>query len=284
MIIEITEQSFDEVINFCWNIAQDKTQYGFPRFDNYQHLSQRFLDSLHHPDDKILVYYENGILVGVLNLFVETKENYLHAVGGVFTTENFNTITDLFIQYLQIHYPGYDFQIGFPVEHVAANNYFKNLNAPLLDASLTMKLVPLDFISHPDTHTLIKVTEHNFDKYATFHDKYFGSFYWNSTRLSKKMEQWYLFYLEQNDIIIGSIFIRQHNPWQLEVFGLILEEAYHSEDAELNLLSQALTQTLTDETQEVTFFVDEDNESHFKTCLKNGFKQFDTYRSYKITL
>ena len=96
MIIEINETKFDEVVQYCWEIAIDKTRYGFPRFETYEHLCNRFLRTLQHQDDKILAYYEGSTLLGVLNLYVEEKEKYLQI----------NYDWDLFQKYIEGHLGG----------------------------------------------------------------------------------------------------------------------------------------------------------------------------------
>lgn len=284
MIIQINEQKLEEIVAFCWDIAQDKKQYGFPRFVSYQHMFERFLKAVLHPQDKILGYYEDNILVGVLNLLVEEKENYLQAIGGIFTTADFTDVSNIFIDYLRINYVGYELDIGFPFEHVTANNYFKSINAQSLDAALTMKLKPHDFLYDTLSREIIQVDQSNFKEYAHFHDKHHATIYWNSTRILEKIELWHIFYIKRHNTIVASIFIRQNTPKQLEIYGLTVEEGYETEDFELKLLNQAIHQTLTPEIVEVLFFIDEDNESELKACLKTGFKQIDTYHSYKIIL
>lgn len=284
MIIEVNEQMLDEVVEFCWDIAKDKHRYGFPRFDSYQSMSERFLKAALRPEDKILAYYKDEGLVGVLNLNVEGKENYLQAIGGIFTTADFNSVANLFIDYLRTNYAGFEFYIGFPVEHVAGNNYFKAIKAKPLDASLTMKLEPQDFIYHTFSDTIIQVDHSNFKEYADFHDKYHQTIYWNSSRILKKFELWHIFYVQQNNTIVGSISIKQNGLKQLEVFGLTIEECYRTEDFELKLLNHAINKIITPEIEDVLFFIDEDNQVELNACFKTGFKQIDTYRSYKVAL
>ncbi len=284
MIVECPENELTELTSFCWNIAKDKTRYGFPRFESFEQLSKRFLKTIKHPTDKLLVYYENEKLLGALNLLVDDQAYYLQAIGGIFTNSSFDKVADLFIEYLMLHYQGYDFHIGFPVEHVTANQYFKRKNATLLDASLTMKLSPQQFHPKPAKYSIKKVDKEHFNRYAEFHDKHFSSIYWNSARILEQFNTWHLFYLQQDEFVKGSLFVRQNNPTQLEVYGLIVENDDCMKEAEFHLLNQALILVLTHESQEVLFFVDEDDLTVYQACLNIGFKQIDTYRSYQLKL
>lgn len=84
--------------------------------------------------------------------------------------------------------------------------------------------------------------------------------------------------------MVGSIFIKQNTPSQLEVYGLAVHPSYEAEELEFKLLSHALQHIVTPETKEVLFFVDEGIDAEYKAALKTGFKQVDTYRSSKLDI
>ena len=283
MLVEITESTLQEVVQFCSQIAKDKTLYGFPRLKDKEDVEQQFLRSLRKQDNKILDYYKDETLVAVLNLLVEPANHYLQAIGGLFTTQNFEEVMELFLQRIKKQYVGYDFFIGFPREHHQANAYFMKKEATLIDASLTMKLEVSDFIAQPKTEALITVTPDNVEKYAIFHDRHMGNIYWNSTRLIPKLDEWYLFYVEDNEVIVGSIFIRKCCDATLEIFGLVVEDTPCKDVLTLNILNQSLQQILTEDSQGTLFFIDESNEAQLQACLTTGFKQIDTYRCYKLS-
>ena len=134
MIVEIEKATLQEVVQFCSQIIQDKTQYGFPRLKDKEDVEQQFLRSLQKQDDKILAYYKDKTLVGVLNLLVEPADYYLQVIGGLFTTQNFEDVMELFLQHIKKQYVGYDFFVGFPREHYQANAYFTQKEATLIDA------------------------------------------------------------------------------------------------------------------------------------------------------
>lgn len=284
MIIEINETKFDEVVQYCWEIAIDKTRYGFPRFETYEHLCNRFLRTLQHQDDKILAYYEGSTLLGVLNLYVEEKEKYLQGIGGIFTTAQIDTVAGLFIEYIQSTYQGYELYFGFPKEHGEANQYFKRIKATPMDASLTMKLVPQDFSCDPIFDEVIKLDEEHLMEYAAFHDLHNPNMYWNGKRIRENFNLWHIFYIKRDNCIVGSIFIKQNTDTQLEIYGISITKDCKIKGVEEKLLGVALTHTLTPIIKEVLFFIDEDNQVEEAITKKLGFKLIDTYRSYKLKL
>ena len=146
-----------------------------------------------------------------------------------------------------------------------------------------MKLEVSDFIAQPKTETLITVTPDNVEKYAVFHDHHVGDIYWNSARLIPKLDEWYLFYVEDNEVIVGSIFIRKCGDASLEIFGLVVEDTPRKDVLTLNILNQSLQQILTEDSQGALFFIDESNEAQLQACLTTSFKQIDTYRCYKLS-
>lgn len=284
MIIEITETKFHEVVQYCWEIAIDKTRYGFPRFETFQDLSNRFMRTLRHDEDKILAYYEDGSLCGVLNLFVENKENYLQAIGGIFTHANFEAVATLFIAYLKLNYPGYEMNFGFPKEHVEANLYFNSIQAKPMDVSLTMKLMTEDFSCKLIDNEVIQLDENHLDEYASFHDLHNPTMYWNGRRISENFDIWNIFFIKQDTQIIGSIFIQHSTNTELEIFGVSINPDYKMHGLEAKLLRTALHYTLTPEIKEVFYFIDEDNQVEEAITKKLGFKLIDTYRSYKLKI
>ncbi|MGL5749200.1 MAG: hypothetical protein ACRCXT_01640 [Paraclostridium sp.] len=83
MIREIEENLLEEVVKFSWVIFSHKENSGFPKYRSYEEMHKYFLRSGLHIDDKVLAYYEDGELIGVLNLFVDKDNKYLQALGGI---------------------------------------------------------------------------------------------------------------------------------------------------------------------------------------------------------
>lgn len=285
MIIEINEEPFEEVVLFCWELARQKSNCGFPRFDNFEQLSARFLRTLQHPEDKILAYYEFGTLTGVLNLYVEAENKYLQTIGGIFTQADFSVVANQFLNYISQRYHEFELYLGFPKEYMAANQYFNAIKAEIVDASMTMKLLPTDYIKTVPTHDVISLTEADYSEFATFHDYHNPKVYWNSERIFEKIEQWNIFLCKVHDKIIGDIIIRQNlGDTEKEIYGISIDADYKNIGLELSLLTFSLQHTLTPDIEKVLFFVDETDTAQYEATLKTGFKQVDTYRCYKMKL
>lgn len=285
MIVEAKEENLEQIVKFSWEIASDKTRCGFPRIESYEEMYDIFLKATKHKDnERLLACYDQNQLLGVLRLLVEKDKKYLEALGGMYTNEDFNFVATSFISYIRHNYPKFELDFGFPKEYNAAINYFVAINAQPMDACVTMKLIKKEFVRSSTGHKIFALNANNFKAYADFHDQYYANLYWSSERVLKTIEKWKIYTVIEKQTIIGSIFIKLINNKQAEIFGLAIDKKYEKTNLELELLSEALYDIFKAEIDEVFFFVEEEATEDYKASLQTGFKQIDTYRSYKLIL
>lgn len=285
MIVEVKEENLEQIVKFSWEIARDKTRCGFPRIESYEEMYDIFLKATKHKDNRqLLACYDQNQLIGVLRLLVEKDNKYLEALGGIYTNEDFKFVATSFICYLRDNYPKFELDLGFPKEYTAAIDYFVEINAQLMEACVTMNLMKKDFIRSSTVHEVIPLNTNNYQAYADFHDQYYPNIYWSSERVLKTIEKWKIYNVIEKQTIIGSIFIKLINNKQAEIFGLAVDRKYEKTNLELELLSESLYDIFQAGIDEVIFFVEEEATDDYEAALQTGFKQIDTYRSYKLIL
>lgn len=283
MIVEAREEFIDDIVDCSWKLFCDKTKCGFPKFKSYNEMYDTFLKSIRDIDNKVLVYYENSEIIGVLNLMVVKEKKYLESIGGILTKKNFNFVAMKFIDYLKVSYGGYEMDLGFPLENKDAINFLEGINAQLMDSSITMLLKKDDFIKTSNYSDVILLTSDYYSEYAIFHDKHNPNMYWNSNRIFEKLDIWNIYIIRKEEKIVGSIFIKATKN-VVEVFGLSVDEEYKHKGLEIKLLSESISDILSKWNEDILFFVEEDETDTFNATLKLEFKQIDTYRSYKLNL
>lgn len=283
MIIEISEEFLEDIVKFSWELSCKRNKCNFPKFKSYNEMYDVFLKALRDKDDKVLVCYENGEIVGTLNLLVEKDKNYLQSNGGIFAKKDFNFIAIQFIEYLKVNYSGYKMYLGYPLENEEANYFLKGIKAELVDASLTMELKKDDFVRSLPCKEVTLLEKDRYYEYKTFHDKYNPNIYWTSERIFERLDLWKIYIIIENQKIVGSIFIKVKDD-KAEVFGISIDKEYKHQGLELKLLSESVYDIFTQDKEEILYFVDEDAIDEFEATLKIGFKQIDNYRCYKLNL
>lgn len=282
MVIEAKIENIKEVVDFSWELACCKDRCNFPKFKSYEDMYNSFLKSIQN-GKRLLVCYENGKIVGTLNLLAINEHKFIQAEGGIFTKKDFDFIATQFIDYLSDNYTGYEFYSGYPKEHKDAINFFNKINAKLIDASFTMELKKEDFIRNFNDGEVDFLEVDKYDEYAVFHDKHNHNIYWNSERIFENIDIWQIYTIIKNQNIIGSIFIKVKNKF-CEVFGISIDKEYEKQGLELKLLSASMNHILEKDLEEILYFIDEYEDDKLQAALSIGFKQIDTYRSYKISL
>lgn len=284
MVIEIGKDLIEKVAKFSWEIFSDKNSSGFPKYKSYEQMYSRFFESVLHPDDKLLAYYEDEELIGSLNLFVDKDNKYSQAIGGIFAKRDFNKVCNKFMEYLKVNYSGYKIYFGYPVENERGISFLEGIKAKSVDASITMNLEKDDFVRVGSFDEVIPLDEKYYKEYTAFHDKHNSNIWWNSKRIFEKIGLWKIYVIIKKDKIVGSIFIKLLNNDEAEVFGISIDEEYINNNLELKLLSEATYSIFEQGIKELLYFVDEFDKVVLESTLKIGFKQIDTYRSYEVKL
>ncbi|MFA5522838.1 MAG: hypothetical protein WDA24_00625 [Tissierellales bacterium] len=284
MIKEVGEELLEEVVKLAWEISQNENKNSFPKHESYDDMYNAFLKAIHHNKDKVLVCYEDGEMVGVLNLFVETKNRYLQGNGGIFAKGEFNFVATQFIDYLRKNYEGNEMFFGYPAENVDAISFLTEINAELAESSLTMELKKQNFIQSLVSNDVVLLEKDYYEEYAVFHDKYNPDIYWTSERIFENLNIWKIYIVVKNQKIAGSILIRMVDDKLADIYCVTIDSNYNSCGLELDLLSRSLYDIFKEGKERVLHFVDEGADDELQAALKTGFKQIDSYRGYRLKL
>lgn len=282
MIKEIGEDLLEKVVKLAWEISQAKNS--FPKYESYDDMYNGFLKAIHHNEDKVLVCCENGEIIGVLNLFVETKNKFLQGQGGIFAKGDFNFVATQFIDYLRKNYEGNEMFFGYPAENEEAINFLKQINAELAESSLTMELEKNEFIKSLVSSDVVPLEKEYYDEYAAFHDKHNPDIYWTSERIFENLNIWKIYIVVKKQKIAGSILIRMVDDKLADICCVTIDSKYNSCGLELDLFSESLYDIFKEGKERVLHFVDEDANEELHAALKVGFKQIDSYRGYRLKI
>jgi GNAT superfamily N-acetyltransferase len=284
MIKEI--QRLDEVIDFVWELSQNKLHASYPRINSIEKLKEELEKAINLENRNIIAYYHQDILCGICFYFWISDEKYAQT-SGFLIRGDYEQIADEFISHISKQLPGYELFIGIPVTNRNANEYFKEKNIECIEDSIVTRICNLEPHTNQRCDCIEEISKNNFKEYAVFHDKYAipAGTYFNSENLRKKIERFLIFAFRQDGRIHGSIFVKTGKDLS-DVIGLFIDEEYKNKGIESILINEMLTQLYNKfgAIKEILFFIDEDSTDELNLALNAGFEIKEKYRLYKCIL
>lgn len=287
MIQVINDNTIDEAITFSWEVSRDITHTSYPLRKSKTEIEKSLRQSLKHTDYKVLGYYKNTELIGIIDVCVIRKERYLQV--RTYIKEDFEVIMNEVITYLKQHYPHFKAHFGYPKENREALNYFSLYQYDCIEASSDLRLSMDDFILRTDIISKIqRLQKDDFSLYAPFHDQHGGEqMYWNSARLYDAFDSWHIYVYRHGVEIIGSILIYcKPGLDSIEVFGLFVEDLPNQYNVIEDLLYHSICKIVALQTgiKQVIFFIEEKDTLQYEIAKQIGFKDQGSYRCYSIDL
>ncbi len=281
-----TIKRLDEVLEFAWELSQNKLHASYPRIDSIERLKEELEKSIKLEDCNIIAYYHQDILCGVCFYFWISDEKYAQTIGFLIR-DNYDKIADEFISYIGKQLPGYELFIGVPFTNKNANEYFKKKNIECIEDSIVTRICNLESHTNQRYDCIEEISKDNFEEYTVFHDKYAipAEMYFNSKNLRKEIESFRIFAFRQDEEIHGSIFVKADKDIS-DIIGLFIDEEYKNKGIEGILINEMLMQLYNEfgAIKEILYFIDEDSTDEFNLALNAGFEIKEKYKLYKCIL
>lgn len=281
-----TIQRLDEVIEFAWELSQNKLHASYPRINSIERLKKELEGAISLENQNIVGYYHQDVLYGVCFYFWISDEKYVQT-SGFLIRKNYEQIADDFISHISKQLPGYELFIGVPFTNKNANEYFRGKNIECIEDSIVTRICNLQPHTNQKCDCIEEISENNFKEYAVFHDKHAipAEIYYNSKNLSKVIKRFRIFAFRQDGRIHGSIFVRASKDIS-DIIGLFIDEEYKNKGIERILINEILMQLYNEfgSIKEILYFIDEGSTDEFNLALATGFEIKEKYRLYKCIL
>lgn len=287
VIKEIGEENLQDVVKFAWELSKNKAKNSFPKFESYEDMYDVFKKSVNDENDKVLAFYENGNLCGVLNLLIKPEDAYMQGNGGIYAKDNFSNVATQFIDYIKNNYTDYELFFGYSSDNDEGINYMEKIKAELVEASYTMELKNTYFIytNQLKDNLVVKLIPDYYQEFLKFHDLYNPDMYWNSQRLLEKINLFDIFVIIKENKIVGSIVISSYEilgTKEAEIFAVTVDNKFQHGGLELALLSESLRNIFDKGVERVLYFIDKSAKDELEAAYQIGFKQIDDYNCYRI--
>lgn len=276
----------EEVMDFAWELSQNDLYASYPRRNSIEEIKKELERAINLEERNIIAYYHQNVLCGVCAYFWECDEKYAQTVVFLIRGD-YDQIADEFINHISKQLPGYELFIGVPFTNKNANEYFMRKNVELVESSIVAALYNLESHGNESHNQVERITNSNFEEYATFHDKYAmpSGMYYNSKNLQKDIDYFRIFAFRQDEEVRGSIFTKASKDGA-SVVGLFVDKEYKNKGIESILINETLMQLYNEfgSLREFLYFIDEDSLNELNAALNAGFEIKEKYRCYKCIL
>lgn len=281
MITEATIDDIDEILEFSWKVQSHIETASYPMYESIDDMRTSIVKILNHKDDKLLVCRDANGLIGAVNLFVESKINYLQTTG-IYAKQNSSLFYSELIAYIANNYHGCEFLLGYPKENTEAAEIMHSLGAECIESSVFTHLEKDDFSPCATCLTVQELTIEKFDEFAPFHDTYNSEMSWTSERIKEGFEKWKIFITCNENQLSGCILYGIWNEGEAEIYAVSSDMANKTEEFCAGLLSETLPSIFSMDKKKILYMVEDGSDAEFNAALKVGFKETYSYRCYRI--
>ena len=280
-------ENIDEMLNLAWELSMNDGSASFPRVSSKKELKAQIERAVSRNNYNIITTYYNNKLNGVCIYYWLDDEKYAQTVLFVIK-ENYEHDASEMVNYVKSNLIGYELLIGFPADNLSANKYFMGNGFKCVESSIVTEMVLHKTTNKHCYHEKVKeITLDDFDEYSKFHDKFAIplEMYYNSENLKNNLKNFKIFAYEENNEIVGSIFICCLKDGA-EVFGLFVDSEFKNMNIESILINYMVSKLddIYDSPKELLYFIEESSTDELRSALDAGFYIKDKYKCYKQLL
>lgn len=283
MICELTEKDIKDAFLLAWEISQDRERNSYPIYPEPGDLQDALIGSVRDPYDQVIGCFEKEELIAVCIVFPMREDHFLQT-NGFYVSGKFEYAAKQFVSYLKKKYPGYKALFGFPKENKYAAMFFYEQGGRCVESSYTC-ICSKESFRRSETEAKVKpLTEERFEEYALFHDRFAKDIYWNSSRILRQLDEWWIYVYEEKGVICGSMFMHVEADCDAEIFGVFVEDGKDIHKITRRLLSRTLHDLFQGipTVMDVLYFVEETSSQELRAAVETGFIRKDQYKCYEL--
>lgn len=186
-----------------------------------------------------------------------------------------NADLGMIVEQLKLNYKTFDKWFCYH-NNETPSALINEFGAVLEDDCIEMKLTAENFINF-DASSVMRITDKNFHKFASYHDERNPEMYWTSERIRRDLSLWGIFAMITKGSITGYILHSMHDAVQSEIF--YIEEP---DNAKCQSLFLAAAQFAFDNGKKEVLYMAEENSISKEAALSVGFVVTGFYKGYVI--
>lgn len=279
MLIEPTKEQVETYLDTAYALALDPTRSGYPTYTDGIKTREDFEKTVHNglsdPEVKTLLFVNGGRTEGLIQFYFLPKERYLESIIFSIAGSTSQALAEFEANCAE-HFPGYDLALGFPKDNAEAVNYLSQNGWDCIEHSYNDVLHFQDYRLQEESGDIVRVTWENFADFRALHQPIEGTMYWNTERISEKLDEWIIWLYRWEDAPAAAIYYRDVGILA-EVFGVDFAGNRFDEEAFRLLVVKALNERKRAGCPHIVFFNDDESQ---RQALECGFSCVGEYVAF----
>lgn len=200
MIVEFEVKNIEQCIKLIMNVNKGKYKDRFFPID-VEGIKKRLINRHKQSDVKVLLYFENNEVKGVLELLIDNDEKYLQILV-IFVDGNVVNKLDNYFRYIRNEYPSYRLHYvlcDFNTEYI---KYMEKTQATSYGLE-TMINIDRDQFIGDDSNNVIKMSKEHHNEFIQMHNKMYPGAFWTGELLLKEDSRFEKYVIIKNEKLVG---------------------------------------------------------------------------------
>lgn len=283
MIKVINEKQETEVADYVWNVYQDAAKRTTPPYKSHAEVLSQLQKQISSKHGRILGYYKNEQLFGVLYLDIIDKDSYVGTAGPyIHCSEHYHQVALSFLDYLDNYFIGYSCYFGTTKPNLSSQKFLDDQGFKCIDDTIQTKINPTTLNSIISPYKVKVLSEDYYELYRRFHQEHFSDYFFTADKIYDSIHRWKIHIVIIEGVICGCVFSQKQTESTGEVYGSIVLAEYQDTDMLSQLYFENISAWFSEGLVEIFNFVPEGVQ--LEASKRVGFTEYDTYMGYHKTL
>ncbi len=197
------------------NKGKSKVRY-FPNETN--EIRKRIIKRYNSYDVEVLLFTDNKLVSGYLELYVDMNEKYLQ-IYAYFANGSFDRTLSSFLDYIRSNYPTYKLHYVVGDYNLGAITYMEKINASS-DGNETMITISKNSNVLYDILNVSELQEEHYDQFIKLHDSLYKEVYWTGELIIQEKSKFYKYVIIHENQLIGFSIISNFDRDEEEIYYL----------------------------------------------------------------
>ncbi len=274
MIREFELSNIEQCIKFIKNVNEGKYKDRFYPLDE-DGIQKRLIKRHKQSDVKVLLYFDNNEVTGVLELLIDNDEKYLQILV-IFVDEDVTNKLDKYFGYIKNEYSTYKLHYVLSDYNTDYISYMEKLHAKS-DGYETMINIKHENFIEQDSSNVIKMSKEHYNEFIKMHNKMYPGAFWTGELLLKEGSRFEKYVILLNEKLAGYSITSN--------LGRTEEEIYFVYSHTLNQKEELINKSLINafkRADSVQLLLEVDEAKDIDNYKKIGFKEKEIIITYLL--
>lgn len=211
-----------------------KVRY-FPNDSN--EIKDRIMKRYNSDDVEVLLFTDNNLVCGYLELYVDMNEKYLQ-IYAFFAISSFDRTLSSFLDYIRSNYPTYKLHYVVGDYNIDAIAYMESINTSS-GGNETMITISRNIKILNETLNVSELQEEHYDQFIKLHDSLYKEVYWTGELIIQEESKFYKYVIIHENQLIGFSIISNFNRDEEEIYYLYAK----NDKQKIQLIKHTLKET-----------------------------------------